>query len=131
MKKYDCNKTIDFIHELNRACKMYKRCDLGCPLKEHSCTTMGGITQESIDALQKWSDENPEAPKLSKRDRAFLEAFDMRGVDRTIRKDCLGNVYYVYGGIGSRLASGMFESLEADTTMTFEELLNMDTEEEE
>lgn len=130
MKKYDCSKTLDFAHELKRICNSYPTCGCGCPLKEHSCTTMSGITQECIDVLQKWSDEHPEAPKLTKKDRVFLECFK-RSVDRKISKDNCGDVFYVYDHVSSFLSPDMFEFLERGTTMTFEELLKLDVEEEE
>lgn len=130
MKKYDCSKTLDYVHEVARACDKYVSCSSGCPLINRVCTNITNVTQEDIDAIQEWSDENPEAPKLTKKDRAFLEAFDICG-DRAIRKDRFGNAYYAYDGIRSRLASGMFESLEADTTTNFEELLKLEVEEEE
>lgn len=130
MKKYDCSKTLDYVHEVARACDKYVSCANGCPLINRVCTNITNVTQEDIDAVQMWSDEHPEVTKLTKKDRLFLEAFDIRG-DRAIRKDRFGNAYYAYGGLGSRLASGMFESIEADTTTTFEELMKWDVEEEE
>lgn len=133
MKKYDCSKTLDYKHELNRVCKMYEQCYLGCPMRiqDNSCVGISEITQESIDRLQKWSDENPEEPKLSMRDRAFLEAFDGYYGGRVIHKDSRGFVFYVCDGVVSTLTKGMFEDMASDTEMTFEELLEMDTEEEE
>lgn len=62
--KYDCNKTLDYFHELKRVCDYYD--DEGCskcPLYEkqyercYEAETEGKIV---IDKLQKWSDEHPE-----------------------------------------------------------------------
>lgn len=65
--KYDCNKTLDFLHEAKRMCSHTEyschdcelRCDHGCVF-DNLPSKADGVTQESIDWLQKWSDENPE-----------------------------------------------------------------------
>ena len=131
MSKYDCSKTLDYKHEIDRVCGMYKYCAEGCPIwSKAGCIDISDVTQEDIDRLQRWSDEHPESPKLSKRDRLFLESFK-RGTDRIISKDNDGDVFYVYNNVSSFLSPDMFESLERGTTMTFEELLKLDVEEEE
>lgn len=126
MKKYDCSKTLDYIHEQKRLCHSMPTCSAGCPLKGRSCA-MEDMDQEGIDALQKWSDEHPEAPTLAKKDRAFLEFF-ARGQSRAIVKDSNGNSFYYYDGEYSKLADGMFEALEPSTRMTFDELLKLEVE---
>ena len=129
MSKYDCNNIMDYGHELRRLCDSYPSCsDNGrCPLIDRYCDYLGRITQEEIDILQKWSDEHPEPPKLTKKDRAFLECF-MGTLDRRISKDdsC---TYYQHHGVSNLLSSDMFEALEPNTTMTFEELLELEVEE--
>lgn len=61
----DCSKTLDFCKEFDRLCNFYNMECNGCPL-EHSNYNCDGynITQEAIDIVQKWSDENPYIPKL-------------------------------------------------------------------
>ena len=129
MSKYDCNNIMDYGHEFRRLCDSYPSCSANgrCPLIGRYCNSLGRITQEEIDILQKWSDENPEAPKLTKKDRMFLESFE--GVEgRKINKSD-GDVFYYYGGVSSMLSPDMFKALEPKTTMTFEELLELEVEE--
>lgn len=130
MSKYDCNNIMDYGHEFRRLCDSYPSCSSNgrCPLIGRYCSSLGHITQEEIDILQKWSDEHPEAPKLTKKDRAFLECFE--GVSgRKICKDSDGCAFYNYSGISSFLSEDMFKALEPDTRMTFEELLELEVEE--
>lgn len=123
MKKYDCSKTLDYTHEFKRMC-VGKSCR-GCPFLGMHCSP-DGITDEHIQILQKWSDEHPES-KLTKKDRAFLECFEGAS-GRKIYKDHF--VFYSYSGVSSMLSSDMFKNLEEKTTMTFEELLKLEVEDE-
>ena len=126
MKKYDCSKFLDLKHEKRRLCASYNTCSDGCPLKNYNCP-IDAIGQEEIDILQKWSDENPEASKLTKKDIAFLECF-MGTVDRRIsRDDC--RAFYEHNGVSNMLSSDMFKVIEPNTTMTFDELLELEVEE--
>lgn len=130
MSKYDCNNIMDYEHEFHRLCDSYPSCSANgrCPLIGRYCNSLGRITQEEIDILQKWSDEHPEPPKLTKKDRAFLESF--RGIaDRKISKDPNGCAYYYFEGVSSGLSGDMFKALEPNTTMTFAELLELEVEE--
>lgn len=122
--KCDCNKTLDCMHELNRVCDRYAACSDGCPLLGRNCIAKT-ITQTEIDILQKWSAENPEAPKLTEKDRMFLECFEV-SKDRIISKDDRGNAFYYYEGTSSMLAPDMFKALEPNTRMTFRELLEVE-----
>lgn len=126
MGKYDCSKTIDFFHEMERMCNSYPICG-GCPLIGTNC---GGknVTKEQISAVQKWSDEHPEKPKLTKKDRAFIDAF-VPVDSREIKKD--GEyAYYIYDQSYSMLVKGMFENLAPGTKMNFEELMKLEVEDE-
>lgn len=57
--KYDCSKTLDFFHEVNR---MREECRKTCDMKDckmHSPSLIiTSITQDDIDVVQKWSDAN-------------------------------------------------------------------------
>lgn len=131
MSKYDCNNVIDYGHEFRRLCDSHMSCtdeDEKCPLRGLYCNSLGRITQQEIDILQKWSDEHPEPPKLTKKERAFLECF-ATGKDKTIVKDSDGNSFYRYDGEYSKLSDGMFKALEPGTRMTFEELMKLEVEE--
>lgn len=130
MSKYDCNNIMDYGHEYCRLCDSHPSCndDDECPLRGRYCGTLGRITQEEIDILQKWSDEHPEPPKLTKKDRMFLECF-ATGRNRTIVKDSDVNSFYYYDGSYSKLSDDMFKALEPGTRMTFEELMKLEVEE--
>lgn len=72
-KKYDCSKVIDYVHEMKRMCDLYSDyCDGRCPLVNcPDCRYTDELTEEHIEAVQKWSDEHPEKPKkveVTKRD---------------------------------------------------------------
>lgn len=63
--KYDCSKVLDFLHERERMCKLFRgAADMinfckGCPLTDDdSCFTCrrGKFKQKHIDILQAWSD---------------------------------------------------------------------------
>ena len=132
MSKYDCSKVLDCVHELRRLCdgNSNKKCEDECPLHGHSCSPWS-LTQIEIDILQKWSDEHPEPPeppKLTKKDRMFLECF-ATGSNRTIVKDSDVNSFYHYDGVYSKLSDDMFKALEPGTRMTFEELMKLEVEE--
>lgn len=132
MKKYDCSKILDYEHEQQRLCRSRENCyELdgdNCPLHGLYCNVLPKITQVEIDILQKWSDEHPESPKLTKKDRMFLECFAI-GINRTIVKDSDGNGFYHYDGGYSKLSDDMFKALEPGTRMTFEELMKLEVEE--
>ena len=74
MSKYDCSKTIDYAHEFTRMCD--DGCGV-CPLYKAGCG-LKKLTEETIAIVQKWSDEHPEKPKLTKKERAFIERLDER-----------------------------------------------------
>lgn len=70
MSKYDCSKVIDCVHEMKRMCGA-NDCP-NCPLSRFKdCRDINNLTQERIEAVQKWSDEYPEKPEkveVTKRD---------------------------------------------------------------
>lgn len=60
--RVDCSQTLNYAKEHNRMCEKYFVCPdacAGCPMAEYNCSEPNDITQEHIDILQKWSDENP------------------------------------------------------------------------
>ena len=77
MNKYDCSKSKDLIHELNRMCSTIKNC-CECPLNNpffHCSMEANKISNDVIAIVQKWSDEhpeNPEEPKLTSKAYYFL-----------------------------------------------------------
>lgn len=56
----DCNNILEYRHEYLRMCNSYHRCDNGCPFEGKECSEIRGITEEHIQIVQKWSDENLE-----------------------------------------------------------------------
>lgn len=70
--KYDCSKTLDYVHERNKMCEYYEICEDGCPLRGvKGCRGVEYITQKHIDIVQKWSDKHSEKT----RKEAFFEIF--------------------------------------------------------
>ena len=76
MKKYNCNNTLDYVHEYERMCRTFNECS-GCPLAELHCE-LYKITPEHIRCVQAWSDANPEVI-LTDRQREILEALNLLG----------------------------------------------------
>ena len=52
-------EALEFLKERKRMCDMYPHCK-ECPLIGMDCVSVG-----SIDIVQKWSDEHPEAPTIN------------------------------------------------------------------
>ena len=129
MKKYDCNKTLDYSHELSRMCSSI-RC-VECPIaNKHSCSA-DHITQEHIDIVQKWSDEHPEAPKLTKRERAFLEC--LSSDNKVIYRINSDEVYVGSPYTNERffINSTTFKFIDKDDGMSVIELLELEVEDED
>lgn len=68
----DCNKTIDYLAELERMCDAQEKCER-CPLDD--CCSGDALwvknPKQAIEIVQKWSDEHP--PKTYMED--FFEKF--------------------------------------------------------
>lgn len=106
----DCNKTTNFLAELNRLCNLRTRCVAGeaneeqCPLLGRCEDALTKICIEDatklVEIVQKWSDEHPK--KTYAQD--FLEKFpeaqrNWDGVPFVCRKR-------IYGGIHSAKSEG-------------------------
>ena len=90
--KYDCSKTLDYVHERKRMCDYFvdqkgiRLCDK-CPLQGLPCSHVCEVTPAHIDGVQTWSDTHPEKT----RKEAFLEMFpkaDTRLIG--VNKACFG-----------------------------------------
>lgn len=134
MKKYDCSKTIDFSHETARMCHGFKYCEDGCPLRslDHPCG-LAYTTQETIDVVQRWSDDHPEPPKLTREEHDFLASF-MYPEELSIRKGGFTmqlDTHYKKGYQDATipLRKDMFHFIEDDKVWTVEELLKLEVEE--
>lgn len=121
MKKYDCTRTLDFGHERNRLCKSYEECE-GCLLSGGHCVDFI-FTEEQIRNLQKWSDEHPEKPTITKDEQLFLECFRITEGKRIEKVN--GHVV-LFGGVSSELWPTMFPFIENGESWTIEELLKLE-----
>lgn len=120
--KYDCNKTLDFSHEYKRMCHCFDRCE-GCPLNTW-CPEMSDITEEHIAIVQKWSDEHPEIPKLTREEYAFLQAFKVTA-DKNIGRR-VGHLSLAIGYASMELWPSMFPFIEEGETWFLGDLLKLE-----
>ena len=88
-QKYNCNNTLEFIHEIERMCKAFTLCK-DCPLDDIECRK-ADITAEHIKRVQIWSDAHPEITLTDKQVEIF-KALNLLGF-RYIAKDADGKVY--------------------------------------
>ena len=93
MSKYDCTKTLDYAHEFMRLHDEQDSCE-ACPLYGYGCS-LGTISEKHIKSVQKWSDEHPEVPKLTKKERAFIERLDERTSICGMQEGGLGLQFYL------------------------------------
>ena len=137
--KYDCTKTVDFIHERTRICKFYTNCDDGCPLNGllpydgcYDCVLdMVEYMDKIIPVVQKWSNEHPEQPKLTKREYEFLKTFIV-STDKAICRGKLMDDLYIHDARGDMyygIDPTMFSFIREEEQMTFGELLSLEVEE--
>lgn len=126
--KYDCNKTLDCVHELRRICTVYTKCE-GCPLKNIDCAFVRDITQEHVNIVQKWSDEHPEPPKIRKEDLAFIKAFKIRDSKYIERHQGHLRVVTMYGSQEFEIWPDMFPFIEEGQNASFIDMLRMEVEE--
>ena len=89
MKKYNCNNTLDYAHEVSRLCKTYRGC-LDCPLYGLGCE-WDHITPEHIKRVQAWSDAHPEITLTDKQVEIF-KALNLLGF-RYIAQDSDGQMF--------------------------------------
>lgn len=131
MKKRDCSKILDYIHERDRMCQINKFCD-NCPFHVLLSCDVGIATQEAIDILQKWSDEHPQIMKLSKKEHEFLKTF-LISRDKAIIRGKLINDLYVHDSrhnTYSAIDPTMFSFIREEEQMTFDELLSLRVKDE-
>ena len=120
VKKYDCEKTRDFIHEWARYTTVATmRTDLK-PIEPWE--------KDAIERIQKWSDENPEPPKLTPEERAFIAAFKVKDSKRIERRH--GKVYVVsmYGAQEFEIWPSLFKFIEEGEHVPLTELMQLEVE---
>lgn len=73
MKKYNCNNTLEYVHEVSRMCRAFDKCGGcdGCPLVKKSCCGIFDVTPEHINRVQAWSDAHPEIALTDKQVEIF------------------------------------------------------------
>jgi len=127
MEKYDCSKILDYSHERYRMCKAYGVCK-ECPFGNLDivCTSINDVTQEHIDIVQRWSDEHnqPERPKITHEEYAFLQAFRMTADKYLERKN--GCMCLVAGNTMMRLRPSMFRFIREGETWPLGYLLKLE-----
>ena len=133
--KYDCSRVLDYVHERNRMCDTIETCS-DCPLfkENENCIAQSDINQEVIDIVQKWSDEQPERPRLTKKEYEFLTifapCFDGKAIERTAEA-----LYIVFhstfndGGDGYSIDSNLFPFISEGEEWYFNKLLGLEVEE--
>ncbi len=90
MKKYNCNNTLEYVHEVSRMCKKtYPNCE-ECPLSQLDPCDALAVTAEHINRVQAWSDANPEIVLTDKQVEIF-KALNLLGF-RYIVQDSDGAV---------------------------------------
>lgn len=90
MKKYNCNYTKDYAHEVSRMCKKtYPNCE-ECPLSQLDPCDALAVTAEHIRRVQEWSDAHPEITLTDKQVEIF-KALNLLGF-RYIAQDTDGKV---------------------------------------
>ena len=121
MKKYDCEKTRDFIHEWARYTTVATmRTDLK-PIEPWE--------KDAIERIQKWSDENPEPPKIRKEDLAFIKAFKIRDSKYIERHQGHLRVVTMYGYQEFEIWPDKFPFIEEGQSASFIDMLRMEVEE--
>lgn len=122
MKKYDCEKTRDFIHEWGRyttACAKYTDLE---PIEPWE--------KGAIERIQKWSDTHPETPKIRKEDLRFIEAFKIRDSKYIERHQGHLRVVTMYGTREFEIWPSMFPFIEEGQNASFIDMLRMEVEDE-
>ena len=126
MRRYDCSKTQDCIHEYHRLCDSHPvGCESDCPFigVEEICGFDIFENEDAIAVLQKWSDEHPEAPTITKEERVFLEAFKIPH-GKIIKRTSAGLFLY-FGWLDIQLWGNLFPFIEEGQTWSIEDLLKL------
>ena len=96
--KIDCSNVLNFANEYTRMCEYYTKeasCD-ACPLRVNAdCILVTEVTQESINIVQKWSDEHPHETMA---DRFFKMFPNAPTNDYGTPKSCPDHMGWVIGG---------------------------------
>ena len=136
MKKYDCSKMVDLIHEYRRLCNDNITC-MSCPIfKPDEWLTrchLEDLGDAELKMIQKWSDEHPEnPPKLTRKDYDFLSGF--KKIDNRYIWRGAGDCYLLIPDMECQIgvADGMFSFIQEGmgNGWSFEDLLELEVEDE-
>lgn len=130
--KYDCNRTMEYAHEMKRMCRSYPTCT-SCPIRGMSYFSFQvppRPTQEIINIVQMWSDEHPETPKLTQKEKAFIGAFVAHG-DKRIERSSAGLYIMNILGNETHISPDMFTFIGEGESMTFSSLYKLEVESED
>ena len=131
--KYDCFKTLDYIHEWNRMCNHYlkgpdKTCK-NCPLNmcDYICNQ---TSPQHLQIVQAWSDSHPEIFYITSAEKIFLNPFvkmeDLYvariSVDKLILRCC--------DCVSIEIRNTMFPFIEIDESWSVKELLALEVKDE-
>ena len=99
----DCSKTEEFFKELKRMCDKFNSTCVGCKIYDICFDTgcysfIKNDTQEAIEIVQKWSDQNPIKTRQSEFLKMFPEA-KLDDYDILILKPCMIDVTCQRNGI--------------------------------
>ena len=119
-RKYNCEKTRDFIHEWARYTTVHAQYSDPEPIEPWE--------KDAIERIQKWSDENPEAPKIRKEDLAFIKAFKIRDSKYIERHQGHLRVVTMYGSQEFEIWPDMFPFIEEGQNASFIDMLRMEVE---
>ena len=119
---YDCEKTKAFIHEWAR----YRLAASKSPGME----IVKPWDPDAIQKIQEWSDANPEMPKLTAEERAFVSAFKVKESKRIERRH--GKVYVVsmYGSQEFEIWPSLFKFIGEGEHVPLTELMQLEVEDE-
>ena len=132
MKKYDCSKTADLIHEYRRLCDDNITC-MSCPIfKQDEWLTrchLEDLGDAELKMIQKWSDEHPEKPKLKREEYIFIKMF---GNDKQyhIFRTGDGTLVVNTSTVGLEMSKWNFQFIKTGESWSFEELLKLEVEDD-
>ena len=119
---YNCEKTRDFIHEWAR----YRLAASKSPGME----IVEPWDPDAIERIQKWSDENPDSPKISPEDLAFVKAFKIKENKRIGRRHGKLYVADMFGSKEFEIWPNMFPFIQEGTDITLTDLMQLEVEDE-
>ena len=134
-KKYDCYKTLDFVHEQARMCQEYTFCS-NCPAitqDDNRCYVLktDDINEDIIQIVQNWSNTHPEEIYLSKNERIFLNSFDIQDLKWWFILNKDGIISLNHNTFSCNLNHNMFDFLEEGEEVSLLTLYNLGVKDDE